>query len=226
LFINNGYYNVAESLAQESAFALSATTIPGVRMLEKHEAIFSEKLHFYKLDQIARHNDTIINALHGYEKVTNYTRDDGRQVRIGARQTPMNLLDNMDNPFPLLKSTWHSIVETLEKRPVIASKAWAVLMNKSDCQEKDSVIRIPHEHHPWHWSAVYYVKVPKKLNPEREGAIVFHNPLPYQYSDTIRIPPEEGLLIVFHSYMLHGIEHFSCDGERISISLNAVISPS
>jgi len=195
-------------------------------MLEKHEDLFSEKVHFYKLDNIAPYNDDIVAALKNYNLVTTYSREDGRQQRLGARQTPQNLLDRTDNPFPLLKSTWHSIVERIERRPVIASKAWAVLMNKSDCQARDSVIRIPHEHHPWHWSAVYYVKVPDALDLENEGAIVFHNPLPYQYANSIRIPPEEGLLIVFHSYMLHGIEHFSCDGERISISLNAVISPS
>ena len=90
-----------------------------------------------------------------------------------------------------------------------------------------------HNHPAAHFSGVYYVKV-----PDESGTIYFENPHTFEafseiqsYSDQFKydttqyhyldISGKEGLLLVFPSYLKHGVEENKSGSDRISISFNA-----
>lgn len=84
--------------------------------------------------------------------------------------------------------------------------------------------------HPAAWvSAVYYVKVPKEVTEAgdgQEGWLEFGQAPPEFHVKksfpTRRIQPEEGLVVLFPSYLYHGTIPFSSDEARISIAMDAV----
>tara|TARA_Y100000401_G_C8245665_1_gene185407 strand:- start:81 stop:650 length:570 start_codon:yes stop_codon:yes gene_type:complete len=92
---------------------------------------------------------------------------------------------------------------------------------------------IVHNHPAFHFSGVYYVQV-----PENSGKILFENPHTFDafseiqsYSDDFKydtsqyyavdIQGKEGLLLVFPSYLRHGVHINKSELDRISISFNA-----
>lgn len=88
-----------------------------------------------------------------------------------------------------------------------------------------------HSHPNNYLSGVYYVRAPEKC-----GDIVFHDPRPQSIvllpqvsertpfnSSKHRITPEEGRLLVFHSWFQHLVEANESDEERISISFNVML---
>ena len=145
--------------------------------------------------------------------------------KLGARQTAADLLERPEPHFKLLKQLWHSIVGQIEQRPIIASNAWGVVMEADEFTTRNSIIQVPHEHLPWTVSGVYYVSIPKNMDAESEGGLIFTSPIPFQHKLKRRLPAVEGTLIAFPSYLLHAIEPFNCDGKRIGIALNAAIEP-
>lgn len=80
-----------------------------------------------------------------------------------------------------------------------------------------------HNHVPWNWSAVYYPQVPK-LPTNGPGQIRFADPR----GNLERLPdagftPMTGMMIVFPSWLEHTVIPFNGEGDRISISLNALL---
>lgn len=97
---------------------------------------------------------------------------------------------------------------------------WAIVIGRGGHQ-------VPHIHPSGWLSAVYYVALPPSIAPpggDDAGWIEFGRP----YRDvpttvpppTLRIRPEEGLMILFPSYVWHGTLPFPGDAERISISFD------
>lgn len=91
--------------------------------------------------------------------------------------------------------------------------------------EKDNNIGL-HEHgyQPNTVSGVYYHKADKDC-----GMISFKSPNPFvisfphrceQYSNIVRVPPEQGMIILFPSWLQHKVEPNRSDNERISLSFN------
>ena len=92
-----------------------------------------------------------------------------------------------------------------------------------------------HSHMPGLWSGVYYVQAVNE-----DSAITFldvnkkHNwPTAYSTfndnnycSPSCSIPPETGMLIIFPSWLEHGVEQQMDDRERITISFNLNPKPS
>jgi len=97
---------------------------------------------------------------------------------------------------------------------------WAIIIRRGGHQ-------VPHIHPSGWLSAVYYVALPSTIAPpggDDAGWIEFGRP----YRDvpttvpprTLRIRPEEGLMILFPSYAWHGTVPFPGDEERVSISFD------
>lgn len=90
----------------------------------------------------------------------------------------------------------------------------------------------PHIHPGYHWSGVYYVQVPDFSADRitRAGNLEFKDPrgpvtmlrTPEQ-KDGLSLPPREGLILMFPSWLYHWVTPFSIDTVRISIAFNARI---
>ena len=92
--------------------------------------------------------------------------------------------------------------------------SWAVKLHKGGHQT-------PHIHAGGWISGVYYVKLPKLNRANREGTLEFG----VNSNDKTFLPlyfaqPEEGMLILFPSYMTHRTVPFFDDGLRVSISFD------
>lgn len=95
---------------------------------------------------------------------------------------------------------------------------WAIILKQAGHQ-------VPHIH-PGAWlSGVYYPKLPPVIGDNSQaGWIEFGRP-PESYTrdnepDVIMIRPEEGLMLLFPSYMYHRTIPFAGDGTRISIAFD------
>lgn len=89
-----------------------------------------------------------------------------------------------------------------------------------------------HNHPGFHWSGVLYVKTPDLSDdPVRKaGYIEFQDPRgPVNMmkspglANLMSVPAEEGMIIVFPSWLSHWVNAFSVDDTRISIAFNARI---
>jgi len=102
--------------------------------------------------------------------------------------------------------------------------AWANVCRKGDYHQ-------PHFHPNNDWSGVYYVATGNDgsetdrggridmLDP-RTGVGMMHTPgLPY--TGTVQFQPEDGMMLVFPSWLVHYVHPHSGPNERISIALNA-----
>jgi len=93
----------------------------------------------------------------------------------------------------------------------------------------------PHVHGGAFWSAVYYVRAPAA----ESGKLVLHDPrMPAlrMYAPMLRfkgagpeqvarINPRSGMIVMFPSWLLHSVEEWQGDGERISIAFNIFARP-
>lgn len=98
---------------------------------------------------------------------------------------------------------------------------WAIILQQAGHQ-------VPHIH-PGAWlSGVYYPKLPPVIGDNSQaGWIEFGRP-PGSYTgdvepDVIMIRPEEGLMLLFPSYMYHRTIPFEGDGTRISIAFDVCL---
>lgn len=93
----------------------------------------------------------------------------------------------------------------------------------------------PHIHGGAFWSAVYYVRAPASDS----GQLVLHDPrMPAlrMYAPMLRfkgagpeqvarIPPKSGMVVMFPSWLLHSVEPWQGEGERVSIAFNVFARP-
>lgn len=104
---------------------------------------------------------------------------------------------------------------------------WANVNKKGDWNST-------HNHPNSHWSGCYYVQAPNK-----SGVISFFDPRPhinmldsgYPMLDIFRqapqdIEPEDGLTVIFPSWLQHQVTTHESDNERISIAFNTKIHTS
>ncbi|MFT5139710.1 MAG: hypothetical protein ACI9CB_001361 [Rhodothermales bacterium] len=93
-----------------------------------------------------------------------------------------------------------------------------------------------HNHPGCQWSGVYYVQGGDyKSDPiPRSGSLQFYDPRGSinmvqqpgntMFGATLRITPEDGLLLIFPSWLYHSVSPFSSDTTRISIAFNVQIT--
>jgi hypothetical protein len=100
---------------------------------------------------------------------------------------------------------------------VLQMVGWAVLGRPGDMS-----LDKPHNHLPYHFSAVYYPKVPALQAPA--GNIVFFDPREtFAGGQPVQLPPQEGMMVLFPSWLKHSVVPHNAADDRISISLNATI---
>ena len=99
---------------------------------------------------------------------------------------------------------------------------WAIILQQAGHQ-------VPHIH-PGAWlSGVYYPKLPLVIGDNSQaGWIEFGRPPENYTGDTepnvIMIRPEEGLMLLFPSYMYHRTIPFAGDGTRISVAFDVCLT--
>ena len=109
---------------------------------------------------------------------------------------------------------------TASKPSSLKLTIWAVVMNAGGHQ-------VPHNHGDGYLSGVYYVQIPDVVASSgdgQEGWIEFGQP-PDEFNcrvepEVVTIRPEEGLMVLFPSYVYHRTIPFESDQQRISISFD------
>lgn len=106
--------------------------------------------------------------------------------------------------------------------------AWANINDTRSC------INIPHVHDDV-FSGIFYVKAPDKsgdlvlqnnsLAQAWAGNIFKDKELQTDYSSTLKIKPQEGQFMIWHSYLTHFVLPNDHDDERISIAFNVDCLP-
>ena len=92
---------------------------------------------------------------------------------------------------------------------------------------------LPHAHGNCSWCCVYYVQLGKDANLTN-GATYFQRPIPlrtqtdfgslYSKSLTLSAMPQEGKLVVWPNYLMHGSYPYAGEKNRIIVSANALVS--
>ncbi|MDR3637174.1 MAG: putative 2OG-Fe(II) oxygenase [Isosphaeraceae bacterium] len=103
---------------------------------------------------------------------------------------------------------------------VLSTRGWANILRKGDASADT-----PHNHLPNHWSAVYYPQVPALTG--HEGHLLVIDPREvFAPGQPVAVPPQTGMFVMFPSWLRHSVVPMrQADGERISVSLNAIIGP-
>jgi uncharacterized protein (TIGR02466 family) len=153
-------------------------------------------------------------------------------VQGGGWQSGKSLLGGLDSYASNLEPLRKSIVESVNK--ILSTlyiddcyisliNSWANIARKGQCT-------MPHIHEEASWSAVYYV------TPTEDGILYLKDPrtqeamdashrfLKQPYSNVIgKRPFDAGELILFPSWLEHGVAPSSKDTTRISIACNFLI---
>ena len=146
--------------------------------------------------------------------------------------TTLNKYDMINDPM------FSELIEDIKKEVVVIATEFAA--KTENIQVTDSWINVAkpgafqeyHNHTASHFSAVYYLKT-----PENCGDLVFRSfeadtdmfPLPLNFNNytsykTYAFPAREGYVTIFRSNLLHMVEQNQSLEDRISISMNFVLS--
>ena len=106
----------------------------------------------------------------------------------------------------------------------LSASAWATIC-------RAGAYHAPHSHPDSAWSGVYYVDA-GSVNPAHplSGVLEFLDPRAGveavtapgdPYGEPVRVRPEEGLLVVFPSWLFHWVHPYTGQTPRIAVSFNA-----
>jgi hypothetical protein len=139
---------------------------------------------------------------------------------LGGLQTQGNIFKIDRKPVRQLAEAFVEIIAQMGVPTVLQMVGWAVIGRPGDLS-----LDQPHNHLPYHFSAVYYPKVPALQPPE--GSIIFFDPREtFAGGQPVQLPPQEGLMVLFPSWLKHSVVPMhNAKDDRISISLNAIIGP-
>lgn len=137
---------------------------------------------------------------------------------LGGLQTQGNIFKIDRKPVRQLGEAFVEMIGQMGVPTVLQMLGWAVLGRPGDAS-----LDTPHNHLPYHFSAVYYPKVPALTPPE--GNIVFFDPREtFAGGQPVQLPPKEGMMVMFPSWLKHSVVPlYNAKDDRISISLNAMI---
>ena len=186
--------------------------------------VFSTPIWTFQVDNHSKVN----------EEIFKYIKKLQTEDPIGVKKS--NNLGWHSNLFNMhdeeVKSFFHSIQKYIGKaiddsgwnnpsNNFSVTSAWTIINVKSSSNSR-------HIHSNNYISAAYYVKAPKNC-----GDIIFYDPRNsrlirkpktntgnFLNAELINIKPQEGLLVLFPSYLYHSVEENLSDDERIVISFN------
>ena len=123
--------------------------------------------------------------------------------------------------FPKIQNALDDLGWDKEKNEVKITSMWAIINKKNAYNGR-------HIHANNYISAAYYVKAPKDC-----GDIIFYDPRDAKTirkpsisnsnqlnSEVVSVTPQEGLLVLFPSYIHHSVNPNNSEDERIVISFN------
>jgi uncharacterized protein (TIGR02466 family) len=153
---------------------------------------------------------------------------------VGGWHSSDDLLEWSEPGFETLKATMRDAAVAMTKLTIgrktfegrVKLTAWANVMRHGGYHQ-------PHTHPHNHWSGVYYVDAghpdpdwPKsgkiEIQDPRERAEMFRLP-DDPYGLTAEFQAEAGAMVIWPSWLLHWVNPFYGEGERISIAFNARI---
>ncbi len=188
-----------------------------------------------KYADVEKLNKNLVKLIESIEASDRETRRNavksGKITTSGGFQTALetNLFD-LKNIFiedlktqviqPGIESYFAEVFENKHKEIVTEITAWSNILEAGDWQR-------PHMHPTENnlISGCYYVQVPP-LEGNEEGHIEFINPVPisvhHGYSNTRRIKPQAGQLLLFPPYYNHYVHPLKSPGRRIIIAFDVI----
>lgn len=158
----------------------------------------------------------------------------------GGTQTPGNILLQ---PDPVIQSLREAIFATLKRefntdffagigednpvnvargRELALQAAWSIRVTQGGYHKS-------HVHNRGWYSSAYYVSVPEEILPQNAvddaGALVFGEPdvsTPDEFGADRVLPPEEGILTLFPSFVWHGTRPYKSEAPRVVVAFDAV----
>lgn len=200
--------------------------------IEIHYPVTVLQRDFIGVDDL---NTSLFNNILSLEKISkdknNNAVETGQITTEGGYQTPLNfnyfsqqdeIIQSFKNNIILpavqdyLKEVFGSEGKSIQPWLV----GWANILRDGNWQR-------PH-FHPTQSnviSGVYYVKLPETLSGS-EGCIEFINPMPisinHGFSNTRKIKPQEGKLILFPPYYMHYVYPFKSSEDRAVIAFDVL----
>lgn len=188
---------------------------------------FVEPLYCEKIEKISENN--LINRIEQLKNlIGNDINLDWNCDTYNSLNSNYNILDDLTFK-PLIEFVTEKVwlfsekfgIDKNEKRNLICSDAWFNISKPENYQEY-------HVHVRSHFSAVFYLKMPKN-----SGNIVFRRPgsfgdmftldtevFPPESCQTYIITPEVNQLLIFRSNLFHMVTKNKSNDERISIAMN------
>src|SRR5215813_6873992 len=139
--------------------------------------------------------------------------------RVPGESTQGNLLAINHPEIIKLRNAFIHIISTVTRGAdyVMQTRGWANIVRRTD-QTAD----LPHNHLPFHWSAVYYPLVPP-LNGTEGNIVFFDSRDVYFPTAPYCVVPHTGFFVMFPSWLKHTVLPLrEADSDRIAVSLNAV----
>ena len=124
-----------------------------------------------------------------------------------------------------------------------AAERMTALVNQASSVESSQTLRgwanvcrkghyhLPHSHATYHWSGVYYVDAGGETGDNlNSGILEFQDPRgPVEmagtpgnpFGRTVPVKAQDGMMVVFPSWLLHWVRSYEGDGTRISIAFNS-----
>jgi len=155
----------------------------------------------------------------------------GMQVsNVGGWHSEPNLLQIIGEPHAsrlgqmfveCVKSAFDTMVDSPIPFPTSHTiEAWANVNGRGDTNAS-------HIHAGCPWSGVYYVATDANAAGElefadpRTSALMITHPLnPFHATNAVRVAPVPGMMVVFPSFLYHGVMPYRGEGPRISIAFN------
>jgi len=204
----------------QHAIALRATAW---RLLgdKRYDALFdyARLTHEEMIDVPLAETAAALSALHRYR-----SHPFQQSVR-GGGQLPLNARELALPALRALFDKFHGAIDRYLTRLGNASRhtitgAWSVRLSSGG-------YHVDHVHQRGWLSSAFYAAVPPVMKPEdaHAGWLRFGKPgvvtrpeLPPDH----RLRPEPGKLVLFPSYMWHGVEPFKSDGPRLTVAFDAL----
>jgi uncharacterized protein (TIGR02466 family) len=199
---------------------------PRLRIVENTLMAFSTPIH-----QVRFENSDEFNAELSRRVLAMRATVTSQQFsNVGGWHSDSNFLQNLGEPYASqlarmflqgVRSALESLVELGDIPPhTPLIECWANVNERGDSNRQ-------HIHPGNPWSGVYYVAT----EPGARGEIYFVDPRvaslmsihpfnPFNATNPITVVPESSMLLVFPSFLYHGVHAYEGDSPRISIAFN------
>lgn len=193
------------------------------------ESIFSEPLLILQREidskKVAEQAYLLLNE--GESQLRSGMGETSKRVDITPDIMMRKDIPDLIDVFAAIQSGLGLYCDKLKLKPLAISYMWINFNSKGDYNER-------HAHPGSIVSGAFYINAPDDCNAPfvlyKDRASVDYNwpqvwqkDAPSQYWDQLRIPAEDGKLIMFPAYLLHEVPPNRSDDTRISISFNTQV---